>query len=94
MRSFLLGACAAALALALPARADLDPANFDRTVKPADDFYEFATGWANIAVDQHEQVLKAIEARDSADAAEAMRKHIESGGEHAVARLTSMGFWN
>jgi DNA-binding GntR family transcriptional regulator len=57
-------------------------------------FYEFATGWANIAVDQHEQVLEAIEARNSADASEAMRKHIESGGEHAVARLTSMGFWD
>jgi DNA-binding GntR family transcriptional regulator len=57
-------------------------------------FYEFATGWANIAVDQHEQVLNAIEAHDAAGAAEAMRMHIESGGEHAVARLTSMGFWD
>lgn len=57
-------------------------------------FYEFATGWANIAVDQHEQVLNAIEAGDADAAGEAMRKHIESGGEHAVARLTSMGFWD
>jgi predicted metalloendopeptidase len=43
MRSLLLGACAAA-ALALTARADLNPENFDRTAKPSVDFYQFANG--------------------------------------------------
>ncbi|HVW21437.1 MAG TPA: M13 family metallopeptidase [Opitutaceae bacterium] len=43
MRSLLLGTCAL-LAVALAARADIDPGNFDRTVKPSDDFYEFANG--------------------------------------------------
>ena len=33
-----------ALALAFPAHAALDPANFDPTVKPQDDFYHYANG--------------------------------------------------
>jgi DNA-binding GntR family transcriptional regulator len=56
-------------------------------------FYEFATGWGVIATDQHEQVLNAIAVGDSNAAAEAMRHHIEAGGEHAVERLKSIGFW-
>jgi DNA-binding GntR family transcriptional regulator len=57
-------------------------------------FYEFATGWSKIAVDQHAEIVTAIEASNAADAEERMRSHIESGGEHAVARLKSMGFWD
>jgi DNA-binding GntR family transcriptional regulator len=56
-------------------------------------FYEFATGWADIAVDQHGEVLEAIIAGDPQQAGEAMRRHIEAGGEHAVERLKSVGFW-
>ncbi len=57
-------------------------------------FYEFATGWSEIAVDQHGSILQAIEAGSPAEAGDRMRSHIESGGEHAVARLKSMGFWD
>ncbi len=44
MRKFLLAANAAALALTLGARAEIDLKNFDLSVKPQDDFYLYANG--------------------------------------------------
>ncbi len=44
MRSFTLAAVAAALALSTGARAEVDPKNFDLSVKPQDDFYRYANG--------------------------------------------------
>lgn len=42
MRSFILAACLAVLAI--EARATINPKNFDPAVKPQDDFYEYADG--------------------------------------------------
>ena len=44
MRKSLIAAAAAALTLALVARAEIDLKNFDLAVKPQDDFYHYANG--------------------------------------------------
>jgi putative endopeptidase len=44
MRKFTLAAVVAVVALTLGARAEIDPKNFDLTVKPQDDFFRYANG--------------------------------------------------
>jgi DNA-binding GntR family transcriptional regulator len=57
-------------------------------------FYEFASGWRDIAIKEHERILKALRAHDSAEAERAMVDHISSGGEYAVQMLQDLGFWS
>lgn len=57
-------------------------------------FYEIASGWSEIAANQHRQIEAALRARDGAGAEQAMRTHIISGGEYAVQMLRDSGFWD
>ena len=59
-----------------------------------DRFYEFASGWRDIAIGEHECILEAIRAGDAAAADQAMRDHITSGGDYAIQMLKSMGYWD
>lgn len=56
-------------------------------------FYEFASGWADVAAGQHERIMEALRVRDEAEAEAAMRDHIVSGGEYAIRMLEQSGFW-
>lgn len=56
-------------------------------------FYEFATGWAEVAAAQHHRIMAALRARDEDQAEQAMRDHIVSGGEYAIQMLARSGFW-
>jgi DNA-binding GntR family transcriptional regulator len=56
-------------------------------------FYEFASGWAEVAADQHHRIMDALAARDEDEAERAMRDHIVSGGEYAIRMLEQSGFW-
>ena len=56
-------------------------------------FYEFASGWAEVAADQHQRIMDALAARDEDEAERAMRDHIVSGGEYAIRMLEQSGFW-
>jgi DNA-binding GntR family transcriptional regulator len=56
-------------------------------------FYEFASGWAEVAADQHQRIMDALRVRDEEGAERAMRDHIVSGGEYAIRMLEQSGFW-
>lgn len=56
-------------------------------------FYEFASGWAEVAADQHHRIMEALAGRDEDEAERAMRDHIVSGGEYAIRMLEQSGFW-
>lgn len=57
-------------------------------------FYEFASGWAEVAADQHQRIMDALQAQDEDEAESAMRDHIISGGEYAIRMLEQSGFWD
>ena len=57
-------------------------------------FYEIASGWSEIAAEQHRQVEIALRARNGAAAERAMRERVISGGEYAVRMLRDSGFWD
>lgn len=56
-------------------------------------FYSQDDGWTENAADDHVQILAALERGEGQLAAEHMRRHIVSGGEHAIAVLERRGFW-
>lgn len=56
-------------------------------------FYEFASGWAAVAAEQHNRIMEALRNRDPDEAERAMRDHIVSGGEYAIGMLEESGFW-
>jgi DNA-binding GntR family transcriptional regulator len=51
-------------------------------------------GWSDTAVEDHVEILAALERGDKAGAPEHMRLHIINGGAHAIAILEQRGFWN
>jgi DNA-binding GntR family transcriptional regulator len=51
-------------------------------------------GWSDTAVEDHAEILAALERGDEAGAAEHMRLHIVNGGAHTIAILEQRGFWN
>lgn len=57
-------------------------------------FFEIASGWAEIAGEQHRQIEAALRVRDAAAAERAMYEHILAGGEYAVEMLRDSGFWD
>lgn len=57
-------------------------------------FYSMASGWGDIANDQHDRILAALRARDAVEADRATVDHIRSGGEYAVQVLGELGLWD
>lgn len=57
-------------------------------------FYEFYTGWAEPASEDHRQIVTALKRRKPDAASSAMVEHFRHGGEHAVRFLESTGFWD
>lgn len=57
-------------------------------------FYEFASGWRDIAIIEHGRILEAIRDGDRQAADQAMVDHITSGGQYAIDLLASRGFWS
>jgi DNA-binding GntR family transcriptional regulator len=56
--------------------------------------YLFDSEWAKLAAHHHEQVLIAIERRDTTRARAAMVEHLVASGHQAVAALKAKGFWS
>ena len=57
-------------------------------------FYEFTTGWSELAAEHHRSILAALRARDAQEASAAMADHLTSGGDYAVRLLAESGFWD
>jgi DNA-binding GntR family transcriptional regulator len=57
-------------------------------------YYEFASGWDERAVQHHAVVLDAIRRRDADGARTAMQHHLDESGAAAVEALRSRGFWD
>jgi DNA-binding GntR family transcriptional regulator len=57
-------------------------------------FFETTTDWPEQANADHRRIVEALRARDADAAAEAMRTHLERGGEYAVRMLRERGFWS
>lgn len=56
-------------------------------------FYEYATGWSDLAAEQHRRVMRALQKRDAEAAGAAMVEHLTAGADYAVDLLQSRGFW-
>jgi DNA-binding GntR family transcriptional regulator len=57
-------------------------------------FYEFAGGWANVARDEHWDIMRALRARDAEAAERAMQEHIVSGGDFGLRTMEASRFWH
>lgn len=57
-------------------------------------FYEFTTGWSEIAHTDHQEILAALRDRNPQAARDAMAEHLRQGGERAVMLLEKVGFWS
>jgi DNA-binding GntR family transcriptional regulator len=58
------------------------------------DYYEFADGWNERAVEHHQAILDAIAARDPDRARRAMEHHLHESGVVAADALRTQGFWD
>jgi DNA-binding GntR family transcriptional regulator len=57
-------------------------------------FYEFTTGWSDLAAEHHRTILSALRQRDGREAGRAMADHLGAGGDYAVRLLTESGFFD
>jgi DNA-binding GntR family transcriptional regulator len=57
-------------------------------------FYHIVPNWADIANEQHAQLLAALRARDANLASSLAREHVQAGGTVLVEHLTQQGFWS
>ena len=57
-------------------------------------YYEFADGWDEKAVEHHRKILNAVIERDAQRAREAMEAHLHESGVAATEALRRQGFWN
>ena len=58
------------------------------------DYYEFANGWNDRAVEHHQAILDAIAAHDPERARRAMEHHLHESGIAAADALRAQGFWD
>jgi DNA-binding GntR family transcriptional regulator len=58
-------------------------------------FFECNSGWDHRkACDQHDQIVRALRARDGDAASHAVLEHLTEGGSFAVQQLGNAGFWD
>ena len=57
-------------------------------------YYEFADGWDEKAVEHHRRILNAVIARDADGARQAMEAHLHESGVAATEALRRQGFWS
>lgn len=58
------------------------------------DYYEFADGWDEKAVEHHRRILNAVIAGDADGARQAMEAHLHESGVAATEALQRQGFWS
>lgn len=58
------------------------------------DYYEFANGWNDRAVEHHQAILDAIADHDAERARRAMEHHLHESGIAAADALRAHGFWD
>ena len=57
-------------------------------------YYEFADGWDEKAVEHHRKILNAVIERDAEGAQQAMEAHLHESGVAATEALRHQGFWS
>lgn len=57
-------------------------------------FFEFASGWAESAHEEHRAIVEALKARDSAAARREVEQHLRDSAELVVSALEERDFWN
>lgn len=56
-------------------------------------FFERTPGWASVAQQHHNNILKAMRSKDGAEARRLMELHLRESGAYAIAYLEERGFW-